>query len=205
MTEEILGPAYRIKTERLVIRCWDPSDAPLLADAIKESADHLVPWMPWARDEPLPLRQRVDLLRRFRGRFDLDKDYVYGIFNQDETRILGGTGLHTRIGEGAREIGYWIHVDYINRGLATESTAALTRVAFEVDGLHLVEIHNDPQNVRSAAIPKKLGYTLRRRLVEGYEELRDTMIWTMFADDYTGSLAAGVEIEAFDVLGKKIL
>ena len=30
------------------------------------------------------------------------------------------------------------------------------------------------------------------------------MIWTMFADEYPGSPAAQIEIEAFDVLGNKL-
>ena len=55
----------------------------------------------------------------------------------------------------------------------------------------------------------KIGYTheatLRKRFVEGEEELRDTMIWTLFAEDYPASLASGVEIKAFDVLGNRIL
>ena len=28
------GPAYRIHTQRLVLRCWQPTDAPLLKAAI---------------------------------------------------------------------------------------------------------------------------------------------------------------------------
>jgi RimJ/RimL family protein N-acetyltransferase len=209
MTDIVSGPAYRIQTERLLIRCWNPSDAPLLAAAIQQSFDHLSPWMPWARREPLQMSERVELLRRFRGQFDLNQDYVYGIFNPDETRVLGGTGLHTRVGEGAREIGYWIHVDFINRGLATESTAALTKVAFEVDDVRWVEIHCDPENIRSAIIPEKLGFTheatLRQRLVDGPGEPRDTMIWTLFADDYPSSYAAGVAVEAFNAIGGNIL
>src|SRR5439155_22043403 len=64
-------PPYRIETERLVIRCWEPQDAPLLKEAIDSSLDHLRPWMPWAREEPQSLAQKVELLRHFRGRFDL--------------------------------------------------------------------------------------------------------------------------------------
>jgi RimJ/RimL family protein N-acetyltransferase len=88
--------------------------------------------MPWADDEPQELRDRVEWLRRARGKFDMDQDFVYGIFSPDESRVLGGTGLHTRVGEGAREIGCWIHQDHVNQGLATETTAALTRVAVEI-------------------------------------------------------------------------
>lgn len=50
------GPAYRIHTQRLVVRCWEPRDAPLLKAVLDESLDHLRPWMPWAQNEPEPLR-----------------------------------------------------------------------------------------------------------------------------------------------------
>jgi hypothetical protein len=42
---DIPGPAYRIHTKRLIIRCWRPKDAPLLKLAIDESLDHLRQWM----------------------------------------------------------------------------------------------------------------------------------------------------------------
>lgn len=200
---------YRIETPRTVVRCPNPEDAPLLMKAVAASRAHLRPWMPWARGEPQTLAEQVELLRRFRGEFDLDQDYKYSVFKPDETQIIGGSGLHTRIGEGAREIGYWIHVDYINKGYCTEVTCALTKVAFELLGLTRVEIHCDPENKASAAIPRKIGYTheatLRKRLVEGEDEPRDTMIWTLFADEYPASLASNAEIKAFDILGNRIL
>jgi len=209
MPHSIPGPAYRIHTARLVIRCWNPADAPLLKAAVDASLDHLRPWMPWAENEPQELDKKIDGLRRFRGKFDLGQDYVYGIFNRDESQVVGGTGLHTRAGEGAREIGYWIHADWINQGIATEVSAALTRVAFEIDRVNRVEIHCNPANVRSAAVPRKLGYTheatLRQRLPLPDGTCCDSMIWTLLATEYPGSPAARAEIEAFDALDRKIL
>src|SRR4051812_28398230 len=37
------APPYRIVTERLVPRCWDPRDAPIVKAAIDSSLDHLRP------------------------------------------------------------------------------------------------------------------------------------------------------------------
>ena len=203
------GPAYRIITTRLVLRCWEPRDATLQAAAILESREHLLPWMPWAAKEPVELSQRAQWLRKCRGNFDLDQDYIYGVFNLDETRVLGGTGLHTRVGEAAREIGYWIHKDYTHQGLATELSAALTRVAFEVDGVERVEIHCDPGNVYSAAIPRKLGYfyegTLRARSVNTDGSPSDSMIWSMLRQDYSSSPCTAAHLEAYDALGQRIL
>lgn len=209
MTPLYPGPAYRIVTRRLVIRCWDPADAPLLKAAIDASRAHLRPWMPWASGEPLSLQEQAQLLRTFRSRFDLDQDFIYGIFNQDETRVLGGTGLHTRAGKEAREIGYWIHVDFINQGFATETSAALTRVAFEVDGVRRVDIRVATENARSAAVPRKLGYTLEGTLRqrELFEDGRclDLQVWSLLRDEYPATPCAQAELQAYDIMGRRIL
>lgn len=208
-TEFKAHPAYRIRTERLLIRCWEPQDAPLLNAALHASWDHLAPWMPWARGPRPPLDDTVALLRRWRGDFDLDRDFVLGIFSPDASSVIGSTGLHTRRGPDVREIGYWIHVDHTNRGYATETAAALTKVAFEIEGVRRVEIHCLPDNVHSAAVPRKLGYvheaTRRQYLQVDEDAYGDGMIWTMLRDEYPTSPAADVAVEAYDVLDRRLL
>ena len=93
----IHNPVYRIETERLIVRCYNPSDAQMLADSVAENVEHLKPWMPWAHAEPEQFEVKVDRLKRYRGEFDLGEDFIYGIFDKAETGLLGGTGLHTRI------------------------------------------------------------------------------------------------------------
>jgi RimJ/RimL family protein N-acetyltransferase len=200
-------PPYRIVTERLVLRCWEPRDAPLLKDAVDSSIEQLLPWMPWAPDEPQTLEEKVELLRLFRGKFDLGEDFIYGIFTRDESQVAGGTGLHTRIGPEAFEIGYWIRASRAGEGLGTEATAALTRVAFELTDVERIEIRCDPANERSRAIPRKLGYreeaTLRGRL--HYPELRDVVVYSLFRDDFATSAAAEAVVEAYDAAGTRVL
>lgn len=192
--------AFRIETPRLVIRCWDPDDARLMKDAVDSSLDHLRPWMPWAEAEPSPLEQKRQLLARFAEDFARGDDAVYGIFEPDERRVVGSTGLHPRLDGNAREIGYWVRADATGRGLAGESAAALTRVAFEVDGVDRMEIHCDPANVRSAAIPRRLGYELTDGL-DGNGHL----VFRMLRDDYPGSPAATATVQAYDDAGARVL
>jgi len=205
---EFSNPAYRIETNRLVVRCYNPSDAQMLADSVTESLEHLRPWMPWVYSEPEPIEEKVQRLKRFRGMFDLGQNFVYGIFNPKDTRLLGGTGLHPRLGENELEIGYWIHKDYVNQGLTTESTAALVKIAFELLHIHRVEIHCDPANVASAAIPRKLGFmhegTLRAktRFLDGWS---DSMIWGLLEDEYPNSPSSKAEIKVFDANGQQVL
>ena len=208
MSAKPSSPAYRIQTERLVIRCWEPADAPLLKAAVDASLDHLRPWLPWAWYDPQPIEEKINLLRTFRGRFDLGEDYIYAIFNRDESAVLGGSGLHMRRGSNAREIGYWVAAEHVGRGYASETSSALTKIAFEYDGVERMEIHCDPATTASAGIPAKLGYThetTRRRLPVGRDgEQRDTMVWTMFPEEYQASPAASIALEAFDAAGRHI-
>lgn len=201
-------PVYRIETKRLVIRCWEPKDAPLMQRSTAESKEHLLPFMPWAADEPQSVELKVERIRHFRGKFDRTEDFVYGIFTPEESLALGGTGLHTRLSGNALEIGYWLHKDFINRGLITESTAALTRVAFEVYHVERMEIHCSAENLASAAVPRKLGYiheATRRRLGFAYGRESDHMIWTLFADEYPSTPCASAELKAFDAIGNQLL
>ncbi|HYW07480.1 MAG TPA: GNAT family protein [Longimicrobium sp.] len=206
---DVPGPAYRIRTRNLLIRCWDPADAPRVHEAIGESVTHLLPWIPWAIREPLTFDERIQWLRTMRSDFDSGRDFVYGIFDGDESTVLGGTGLHTRAGAGALEIGYWMHVARTGRGYASEATAALTRVAFEVAGVERVEILCDPANVPSAAVPRKLGFTheatLRRRIHTPGGETHDKMVWTLLADEYPASPAASAQLQAWDAAGRVIV
>jgi RimJ/RimL family protein N-acetyltransferase len=192
-------------TERLVLRCWEPRDAPLFKEAVDSSLDHLRPWMPWAAHDPQPLPEKVRLLRRFRGNFDRGEDFVYGIFSRNETEVVGGTGLHPRVGEGAFEIGYWIRASRVGEGLATEAAAALTRVAFELCGVDRVEIRVAPANVASVAVPRKLRYAeegmLRRRLTG----TRDLLVYSLFRDRYAQTPAARAGLKAYDAVGERVL
>jgi RimJ/RimL family protein N-acetyltransferase len=203
------APAYRIVTSRLVLRCWHPADAPLLAEAVTASVEHLRPWMPWVHAEPEELEARVQRLRGFRAQFDTDRDYVYAIFTPDEREVVGGTGLHARVGADALEIGYWIGARHVGSGYATEAAAALTRVGFEIHGLQRMEIRCDPANQRSASVPRKLGYTheatlrANARAVDG--GMRDTMVWSLLRPEYAGSPSAAARLQAFDAAGRTLL
>ena len=202
------NPAYRIETQRLVVRCYEPSDAQLLADSVTENIEHLKPFMPWVHAEPEPIEEKEKRIKRFRGMFDLGKDYIYGIFDPKETRLLGGTGLHTRLGENELEIGYWIHKDFVRQGLVTESTAALVKAAFEIIKIHRIEIHCDPANVASASVPRKLGFTHEgtlRAKTPFLDRWSDSMIWGLLETEYPNSPASKAQIKVFDASGNTLL
>ncbi|MBS1603937.1 MAG: GNAT family N-acetyltransferase [Bacteroidetes bacterium] len=199
---------YRIETTRLLLRCYAPGDAEKLLLSINGSLDHLRPWIPWAQDEPQEIEWTGKFIRQFRGQFDLGQDAVYGIFDPQEQALIGGTGLHNRVGKDAREIGYWISIAHIDRGYATEAVCALIRTGFEIEGLARLEIHCDPENTRSNNIPRKLGFrheqTIKNSSTDREGRFRDENIWTLSSTQYHTSSIRQTPVKAFDFLGRPI-
>jgi RimJ/RimL family protein N-acetyltransferase len=80
----------------------------------------------------------------------------------------------------AIEIGYWTHVAHAGRGYMTAAAGSITQVAGALPDVDRVEIHTDEANLRSAAIPRKLGYRLDRvqtRRPEAPAESGRLQIW----------------------------
>lgn len=202
-------PAYTIKTNRLLIKCYEPQDAFLLKNAIDESLDHLSPWLPWTKSEPEEIEKKIQRVRRYRAQFDLDENYIYGMFSPDKSKLIGTIASKVTIGESAREIGYWLHKDYTNNGYATEASSALIKVAFEADKMERVEIHCDARNLKSSAIPRKLGFT-KEAVVRRNDKSDDGgrirfETWVLFREEYEKTSIVDFEVEAFDVIDRKIL
>ncbi|MBL7777733.1 MAG: GNAT family N-acetyltransferase [Chitinophagales bacterium] len=149
----------QIITDRVVIRCYQASDAQLLKNAIDESLPELKLWMPWAIGEPQTLEQKQLLVNRFAEDFKNGVDYSFAILNLAQTELLGSTGLHTRLEPTAREIGYWIHSRHTGKGLATHVVQALTQVAFLHENIQRLEIRCHMQNMASQRVAIKAGFT----------------------------------------------
>jgi ribosomal-protein-serine acetyltransferase len=138
------------------LRPWRPEDAAALAEAIRESLDHLRPWMPWARDEPTPVPELAERLRGWEAERRGGGDEYLGVWLDGE--VVGSCGLHRRIGPDGLEIGYWIHSAHVRRGLATEVARQLCERAFADPAIDRVEVHHDRANAPSGRIPAKLGF-----------------------------------------------
>ncbi|QXC59874.1 GNAT family N-acetyltransferase [Aquihabitans sp. G128] len=140
----------------LVVRAWAPDEAPALHAAVVASTEHLRPWMPWIAHEPLAVEERRAMIEGWRSEAADGGDVVYGMWA--EGAVVGGCGLHRRLGPGGVEIGYWVHADHVGRGVATEASRLLTELAFTVADIEVVEVHHDVANAASARVPEKLGF-----------------------------------------------
>ena len=149
LPELVVGP-------RLALRRWRISDMPILRNAIQASIEHLRPWMSWIAFEPLSDRDRMALIRRWEDDWKAGQEVVFGAFLDEQ--VVGGCGFHRRAGPNTLEIGYWVHVDHLRQGYASEMAQILTSAAFTIPGTDRVEIHHDKANTRSQGVVERLGF-----------------------------------------------
>jgi RimJ/RimL family protein N-acetyltransferase len=83
-------------------------------------------------------------------------------------------------------MGYWLRENEGGKGYATEAASALTKCALGLPHIDHVEIRCDPLNGPSAAIPRRLGYSLIETIVEEGKGIdggpRHAMIWRILRD-----------------------
>jgi RimJ/RimL family protein N-acetyltransferase len=184
---ELIHVPAELRTERLIIRAMVPDDAPALFASIDESRATLRPWLPWVDSTRTVDDSRVTIAG-FVARWSTREDLVYGIFDAATGRHIGGTGLH-RIDWQLRafEIGYWLSSAAVGHGYMLETVRELTRMAFEELDARRVEIRLDPTNLRSGAIPRRLGFvhegTLRDSLLDHHGEVRSTEVHALVPAD----------------------
>ena len=155
-------------------------DEDLIAAAVHDNLQHLRPWMPWATPASATVAAQRERLASVERWWEAGSDYAYVLLDESETRLLGVFGLHRRIGPRAIELGYWLAHDAVGRGHATAAAGALTRAALSLPDVTRVEIHCDEANVRSQAIPRRLGYRLDRveqDETEAPAEVGRSMFW----------------------------
>jgi RimJ/RimL family protein N-acetyltransferase len=175
----------RLQTARLILRCPQPGDGPLVNAAVCETLDDLRPFMPWAQTAPTLDESEIDM-RRMNAKFRLRQDLMLFVFARTasggEGDLVGSTGLH-RIDWSARrfEIGYWRRRGHEGRGYIGEAVAALSRMAFDRLNARRVEIRMDDANQRSWRVAERAGFTLegilRRDSLSPQGEPRDTRVY----------------------------
>jgi RimJ/RimL family protein N-acetyltransferase len=180
------SPVEQIDGRGICLRRSDRGDSDELIVAVNRSLEHLRPWMPWAQQTATP-----QSIGAFLEQAVLDWDAglefqfaIRSVRDRQPDRLIGFCGLHDRVGAGILEIGYWVHVDHIGRGVGTAAAEALTRSALALGEVDRVEIHCDAANLPSAAIPARLGFRLDR--IEGRNpqtpaETGRHMIWVLDA------------------------
>jgi RimJ/RimL family protein N-acetyltransferase len=188
-------PPGEVAAGSITLVRYHGGETPALLRAVSESVDHLRPWMPWTAEAPTVQSQGEFVLRAI-GQWQTGESFGYWMRENTTGALVGGCGLHARLGPDAIEIGYWVHRNWTRRGYATSAARALTTAGLALAGIGRVEIRCDEANHASASVPRRLGYRLDRvmdDLIDAPGETGRKMVWVMEVDTWAAlSLAAPV-------------
>ncbi|WP_084040327.1 GNAT family N-acetyltransferase [Demequina sp. NBRC 110053] len=158
MTPSLAGVPTRIETRRLVLRAFEAADAEAFDALVMSSIDHLLPWQPWAADEPHPMDQRRRDLGALGEQLRAGSEAHYAITYAGDGMLLGSAALVPGASAGCIEVGYWLGVTHTGCGYATEAARVLTHVGLATLGLPRLEIWADEANDASNAVARRAGY-----------------------------------------------
>lgn len=143
-----------LKTERLLLRPWDISDA---ADLYRYAKDDRVgPPAGWPPHGSIAESEEI-----IRTIFMQEGVYALAL---DDGRAIGCVGVvrgersNLPISEMEGEISYWIGVPFWGKGLVTEAVCELIRHAFKDLGLDALWCGYFDGNIRSERVQRKCGF-----------------------------------------------
>ena len=142
-----------------------------VARVVQENLAHLKPWMPWAVDDYglEHARQWIEGAEKAAR-----EDGTFGSVIMFDGNIIGALGIHRLdLQNKHTALGYWIDHRYEARGIVTRCTRVLIDYLFDKMELNRVQINCNVENVRSRAIPERLGFT-QEGILRQVELLNDT-------------------------------
>jgi ribosomal-protein-serine acetyltransferase len=168
------------------LRLLEESDADELHELIEANRRRLARWMAWAA-EYQTVEQTLEFIRSTRAQVEENDGFQAALI--DGERIVGMVGFHGVDWQNrATSIGYWLSEGGEGQGTMTQAVQALTDYAFYELRLNRVEIRADVENVRSRAVPERLGFrhegTLRQSYRIGGERYSDDAVYAMLAAEW---------------------
>ena len=154
-----MHPIYR--TERLLLRPLDGSNADIALDYHLRNRSFLEEWEPIRSQEFYTLPFQRELLRRDSADMAAGNALRLWIFRQEEESRAIGCVAFSNIVRGAFlscHLGYKLDQQQINQGYMTEAIHKGIGIMFGEYGLHRIEANIMPRNGRSLRVVEKLGF-----------------------------------------------
>jgi ribosomal-protein-alanine N-acetyltransferase len=175
---------------RITLRTLRESDYEPWHEIRVRCHDWLVPWEPRPAGSPPAAEDRASFAARCALRErerQIGSGYGFGIFVGE--RLVGELTLSS-IQRGpfqSASIGYWIDREWAGQNLVPEAVVVTLRFAFEILGLHRVEVSIIPRNAASRRVAEKLDLRLEgisERFLEIDGEWEDHVRYAMTTEEW---------------------
>ena len=150
--------ARPVETERLLLTPIDPADGPELWTVVDQSRWHLERWLPW-----VPFNSSLEASQRYAEACAADwesgRAVRFGIRDRTSQALFGVVGLDSCLHlHRSCELGYWLRLDAIGRGVMTEAAKACVNFALERLTVHRIRCAAATDNYSSLRVIARLGF-----------------------------------------------
>jgi len=156
-----------------------------LYDLTATNREYLKEWLPWldyinsSEDTKTSISATI---KEYSGGGAPNFAIVHG------GRICGVAGFHKVDKQhGIGSIGYWLAQEYTGQGMKTKATEELLSIGFGEFNLNKIEIRCAEENVKSRAIPERLGFKYEatlRQCERLYSKYVNHAIYSILAVEY---------------------
>lgn len=161
----------------------------VIFEAIDQNREFLKKWLPFIEDT-VHAEHTGEFIRGIVSQKGKKRDEVFSIwYNQEFAGLIGykDTDWINR----KTELGYWLTEKMQGKGIITASAQKLVQIAFNKDGMNRVQIKVAVGNVKSAAIPQKLGFYfegIERQGEYHHGKFMDLETYSLLKTDYSAVL-----------------
>jgi ribosomal-protein-serine acetyltransferase len=170
---------------RVEVLLFEERHAEMLFQLIDRNRASLRQWLPWL-DWSHTAADTAEHIRQSQERYKDSNGFSAGIWIAGD--MAGAIGLHAiDARHRGSSIGYWLSDEYRGAGVMTQACKAVVSAAFEHYHLHRIEIRCATSNLKSCAIPGRLGFTHEGTLREAewlYDHFVDLHVYSMLEQDW---------------------
>lgn len=170
-----------LTTERLVLRPLAESDLDAYTEIFLSPEVHAALHLP----ESFSREDAWESMARWLGQWELWGTGQWAVVDQADGTFLGRAGLHRpeRPDWPGIEVGWAFHPRWWGRGYATEAGSCAIDYAFDLIGADELFSIILPENRRSEAVAKRLGFTLVEERVMDHFPESPHGIWRLGRDE----------------------
>lgn len=142
--------------DEIELGLFEERHAQALFELTDRNREHLREWLPWV-DNTRSVEDSKEFIRLSLDGFAGNSGFPVGIWYKGQ--LAGTIGYHFFAWATHRtEIGYWLGQEFSGKGIMMRATRKLIEYGFGELDLNRIEIRCAPGNLKSRAIPERLGF-----------------------------------------------
>ncbi|WP_096155282.1 MULTISPECIES: GNAT family N-acetyltransferase [Bacillus] len=167
------------------LRLLEPRHAENLFLLTDKSRDYLREWLPWV-DFTKNVRDSKEFIEGTIKQLGNNNGFQAGIWYKGE--LAGVIGLHgINWANKSTSLGYWLGEEFQGVGLMTSACKSVIEYCFNELNLNRIEIRAATENLKSQAIPERLGFKREGCIRSSeflYDRYVDHFVFGLIKEDY---------------------